>query len=204
MKQHQVEQRSPAWHQLRKGKITGTGLKALMGTPRSQEDYFYEILAERQTVGVDDETGGENPMDRGVRLEDEAIATFEFETGKKVTKVGFCEDDGTPEIANSPDGLIGDDEAVEVKCLGGKNHVKFWLTNELPSEYKWQVVQYFIVNPNLKKLYFFAYNPDIPVHPHHLLEVGRAELEEDIELAKKAEQEFVARVNAKLGEIIKL
>lgn len=202
MKQHQIEQRSPEWYQLRKGKITGTGLKSLMGTPKAKEDYFYEVLAEKLTVGIDDES--ENPMERGLRLEDEAIATFEFETGKKVEKIGFCESDDQSEIANSPDGLIGENEAIEVKCLGGKNHVKFWLTNELPTEYKWQIIQYFVVNQKLQKLYFFGYNPDIPVHPHHLLEINRADIEQDIELARKVQQEFIIKVNETLQNLIKL
>lgn len=204
MKKHNVEQRTPAWHQLRKGKITGTGLKAIMGTPYARGEYFYEILAERLTVGVEDPNDYENPMERGTRLEDEAIATFEFETGKKVEKVGFAEDDENKFIANSPDGLIGETEAVEAKCLGAKNHIKFWFENQIPKDYYWQVIQYFVVNPKLEKLYFFSYHPDIPVHPFHLVEINRKEAKEDIEKARKAQEEFIKEVNQKLSEIIKL
>ena|SRR3990167_8131199 len=202
MKKHdKIEQRTPEWYQIRKGKITGTGLKSIMGTAYAQSEYFYEILAQRLTTGIEDD---ENPMERGLRLESEAIAKFEFETGKKVEKTGFAEDDDNPFIANSPDGLIGETEAVEAKCLGGKNHVRMWLENEVPKDYKWQVVQYFIVNPKLKKVYFFSYNPDIPVHPYHLIEVNREEMEGSITEATNAQEEFISRVNSKLKELIKL
>ncbi len=89
MKKHQIEQRSNEWKQLRKGKITGTQLKSIMGTPRARKEAMYEILAERLTVGVEDEY--ENAMDRGIRLEGDAIAMFELHTGKQVDKIGFVE-----------------------------------------------------------------------------------------------------------------
>lgn len=204
MKKHNIEQKTDEWHHLRKGKITGTTLKAIMGTPKARQDAIYEIIAERLTVGVESEGDYENPMDRGSRLEPDAIAMFELETGKEVERVGFAEDDTNPFIANSPDGLIGEDEAVEAKCMGGKNHVKMWLTNKVPDEYEWQVVQYFVVNEKLQKLYFVGYNPDIPVHPLHIIEVTREEATENIQKAKIAQEEFLGEVNEILKTIIEL
>ena len=144
MKKHNILQGSTEWLHKRKGVVSGTVLKGIMGTPKARLEAFYEVLAERLTVGVEEDY--ENAMDRGLRLEPEAISLFEFETGKKVERTGICESDENPQIGNSPDGLIGDTEAIEVKCMGGKNHVKMWLTNEIPDEYVWQATQYFIVN----------------------------------------------------------
>ena len=203
MKKHQVEQKTEKWQQLRKSKITGTTLKSIMGTPKARQDALYEIVAERLTIGVENDEY-ENPMDRGNRLEPDAIAMFELETGKKVERVGFCEADTNPMICNSPDGLIGETEGIEVKCMGGKNHLKLWLTNEIPDEYKWQVVQYFVVNEKLEKLYFVGYNPDIPAHQLHIIEIKRADIVEDISIAKTAQEKFIGEVNEKLKEIIKL
>lgn len=202
MKKHNVEQKTAEWHHLRKGKITGTTLKSIMGTPKARQDAIYEIIAERLTVGVEDETDYENAMDRGNRLEPDAIAQFELETGLQVERIGFAEDDTNPFIANSPDGLIGDNEAVEVKCMGGKNHVKMWLENKIPDDYKWQVVQYFVVNENLQKLYFIGYNPDIPVHQLHIIEVTREEILLDVENARKSQQSFLQEVDSILSKII--
>lgn len=202
MKKHNIEQQTEEWHHLRKGKIKGTTLKGIMGTPKAREDALYETIAERLTVGVDMDY--ENPMDRGNRLEPEAIKVFEFETEKTVERTGFCEDDMNEMIGNSPDGLIGEDEALEVKCMGGKNHVKMWLKDEVPDEYKWQVVQYFIVNEKLQKLYFVGYNPDIPVHPMHIIEVNRDSVASDMEKARKSQEEFLEEVNTILNNIIEL
>lgn len=198
-----MEQGSDEWHQIRKGKVTGTTLKGIMGTPKAKQDALYEIIAERLTIGVESDGDYENPMDRGLRLEPDAIAAFELETGKEVERIGFVEDDTNPQIANSPDGLIGDDEAIEVKCMGGKNHVKMWLENKVPDEYIWQVVQYFIVNEKLVKLYFVGYHPDIPVHPLHIIEVLRTDMEEKISTAKVAQEDFLGEVENIIKGLIK-
>lgn len=205
MKQYkEISQKSDEWHQIRKGKITGTTLKSIMGTPKARQDAIYEIIAERLTVGVESEGDYENPMDRGNRLEPDAITMFEFETGKQVERVGFCEDDENEKIANSPDGLIGENEAIEVKCMGGKNHVKMWLTNKVPDEYEYQVIQYFIVNKKLEKLYFVGYNPEIPINPLHIIEVKRENIEGGIKNARLEQEKFLKEVNDILETIIKL
>src|ERR1035437_1775272 len=104
MKKHtNIDQGTPQWHQIRKGKITGTTLKAIMGTSKARQDAIYEIIAERLTVGVDGDTDPENPMARGTRLEPDAVTMFEFETGLKVERIGFCEHDDDEAIAQSPD-----------------------------------------------------------------------------------------------------
>ena len=207
MKKHLIQQRSSDWFQLRKGKMTGTTLKAIMGTPKARQEAMYDIIAERLTVGVKDEENYENAMDRGTRLEPEAVAVFEFETGKKCESIGLCEDDDNSQIANSPDSYIADTddtEALEIKCPEGKNYVKFWLTNEIPDDYEWQVVQYFVPNKKLKLLNFFMYNPDIPVHPFHLIVVKREDIAEKIEKARKSQIEFLKEVEEKLSKVITL
>ena len=195
-----MEQGSSEWHHIRKGKITGTVLKGIMGTPKARKTALYEVLAERLTVGVDMEY--ENAIERGLRLESDAVASFELEKDKKVELTGFCEDDTNPFIANSPDGLIGETEGVEVKCMGGTNHIKMWLENKVPDEYEWQVVQYFIVNEKLQKLYFVGYNPDIPIKTLIILEVNRETIEEDIKNAKVAQEIFLGEVEKLLQDLI--
>ena len=195
MRKHNIEQRTDEWFHLRKGKITGTTLKLIMGTPKARQEAVYEIVAQRLTVGVDSEY--ENPMARGNRLEPDAIAMFELETGKSVEQIGLAESDDESNIAISPDGIIAETnetEQVEAKCMGGKNHVKMWFTDVVPSEYYWQVIQYFVVNDNLEILYFIGYNPDIPSHPLHIIEVRREDILEDILTHSKRERSRLALV----------
>lgn len=206
MKKHNdIQQGTEEWHQLRKGKITGTTLKAIMGTPKARQEAIYEIMAERLTVGIDMDY--ENPMDRGTRLEPEALAMFEFETGKKIETTGYCESDDNSLIGYSPDAIVSntdDTEDVEVKCPLGKNYVKMWMTNEVPEEYYWQLVQAFVVNPKLENRYFVGYNPDIQIHPLHVIKVARKDVESDIEIAFEKQNLFLSEVDTMLEKIIKL
>lgn len=205
MKVHNdIEQGTLDWHFIRKGKITGTVLKDILGTPRARQEAFYELIAERLTEGVSAED--ENARDRGHRLEDEARAIFEFRTQKSVETVGFCEKDSNPFITNSPDGLIknGDvyDEAIEIKCFEGKKFVKTWFTNTVPDEYWAQVLQYFIVNEQLQTLYFVAYCPEITMYPMHVITIHRENIVTDIAEAEAAQVAFLEEVQEKLKEII--
>lgn len=206
MKNHKdIIQGTDIWHHIRKGKITGKVLKGLMGTAKARETAIYELVAERLTVGVDDEY--ESDRDRGIRLEPEAIKAFEFETGKQVDPSGFCENDTNAFIGYSPDGLIADSddtEDIEVKCLAGKNHVRIWLLNEIPDEHYWQMIQGFVVNPKLKTRFFVAYNPDIPDHKLHIIELHREDCEKDIEKAKAVQEKALAEIKELLKPIIKL
>jgi hypothetical protein len=205
MKIHKIEQRTPEWLELRRGKVTGTGLKKLMGGPKTQDGYFYEVLAER--LMVSDGFDQEAPIDRGVRLEAEAREAFEKKTGKIVETVGFIEGD----IKNSgcsPDGLIRKGkkyvESVEIKCLVPRNHVRAWLTDTVPEEHMPQIIQAFIVNKDLKTMYSVFYDPRIKVHPLHIIKVERADIEDEITKAEKAEREFLKRIEEQLAKIIKI
>lgn len=170
-----------------------------------RENYLYEILAERLSV---DDGMEESAMDRGERLEQDAIEAFERTTGKIVDRIGFVESDENELMGFSPDGLIAIDgyytEAVEIKCLSSANHVRAWIENEIPKEHYPQIIQAFIVNELLQKLYFVLYDPRIPVHPVHIIIVDRELLSPDIEAYKKQELEFVTEINDKINQIVKI
>lgn len=176
-----------------------------MGTKTVRDNYFYELLSERLSV---DDGLEESALDRGERLESEAVEAFEKATGKITEQVGFLTSDDTDQVGLSPDRLIDNNgkytEAVEVKCLSSANHVKAWVDNEIPKDYYPQVVQYFIVNNDLEKLYFVLYDPRVTTHPLHIIEVDREKIAEDIADYKAQEMEFLQTVNDKISEIIKI
>jgi len=200
-----IIQRSDEWHNLRHGKITGTGLSRVCGSKTKKDTFYYEYLAQRLST---ESLSTENAMQRGIRLEDEAIEKFETETGILTEKVGFCQSDENKFIGISPDRLIKKngkyEESVEVKCLSSGNHVKIWLTNEIPAEYMFQCMQYFIVNKETQKHYFVSYDPRITVHPLHIIEIKREDIEEHLKFCEEQQIEFLEKVDNKLNEILKL
>lgn len=182
------------WLEGRKGKITGTSAGELvLKSGKGKKIGFYELIAERIGIPQND---NENPMDRGIRLEPEAVARFEAETKKKVdaSLVIWTRDDDE-NIAISPDGFIGKTEAVEVKCLSSARHLEALLTNKLPSEYEDQRLQYFIVNDKLKTLYWIFYDPRIPKKQFFYFTFNRKDFEEEIKLKLELQKNILQEIN---------
>lgn len=220
MKRYNLEQRTPEWDIIRAGKVTGTKLKGLMGRTRNEWENL--LVAERLAMTGIEETD----MDRGNRLEPEAIIHFEKYFGVTVDRIGFTTHDDNKYVACSPDGLILKDgtskftEAVEVKCLAGKRHVgaffdkidvkekwdpkdgpiSYW--SVVPSEYQPQCLQYFIVNDDLEKLYFCFYSELISEIPMIVVQITRKEIEGEIAKAKAIELSSLAIVEQKMEKIL--
>lgn len=153
---------------------------------------FYRLLADR--LSIPDEY--EDAMERGNALEKDAVAEFERQEGKKVdTSLIMWTRDDNESIAISPDGIIGETEAVEVKCLGSEYHLKAIIEDEIPDEYHFQVLQYFVVNDKLERLYFVLYDPRIESRPYYCFVVNRADVQEEAEQYLAYQKKMLAEVN---------
>lgn len=187
------------WLEARRGKVTGTRLKDIIvkrGTKPKKA--FYELIAERVAIPRDEH---ENVMDRGHTLESEAIARFEHEAKKKVdTSLVIWTREDNENIAVSPDGFIGEKEAVEVKCLNSASHIEAYLSKEIPSEYEYQALQYFIVNDALQTLYFCLYDPSMPVDFFYIT-VKREDVAEDIETYLQYQRDVLAEIEKISNEL---
>src|SRR3990167_292652 len=168
-----------SWLYDRRSRITGSKLKDIVvkrGTGRKIG--FYQLIADRLGIPADDE----NAMERGNRLESEAVTVFEKETGKEVdSSLQMWVRDDNDSIAYSPDGVISKKEALEIKCLGSARHIEALLTQQIPDEYEFQKLQAFIVNDALKTLYFAFYDPRLIAKPFFYIIVEREALKEQID-----------------------
>jgi len=183
------------WMENRKGRITGTRLGSLaLKSGKGYKIGFYELVAD----GLAIEPDGENRMERGKRLECEAIEELSKALNKEFINgtddYVIWESDEDSRISLSPDAYTKDLKiAGEAKCLSPARHLEAYLTQTIPSEYEGQKIQYFIVNPDLQKLYFAFYDPRVLVLPFFYIEVKRADFQDEIdryrELEKKALKE---------------
>lgn len=181
MKTLKINQNSDEWFEARKGKITGSKLKdIIVKRGNGKKIGFYQLIADRVAVEPDDE----DQMERGHRLQSEAIEAFEKKHNCKTEQIGMWIADFNDNIAISPDAVVSDKEAVEVKCLKSANHLKAVIENEIPSEHFEQVVQYFIVNEQLETLYFVLYDPRIVARPYHEIKVVRDDIAPVVEQVK--------------------
>ena len=193
-------QDNESWMIARRGKITGTRLKDIISkrAGSGKKKGYYELIAERLAVEADEE----NPMERGLRLEEEAVKKFEEATGKAVdTSLVIWQREDCESIAISPDGFIGETEAVEIKCLSSASHIEAWLTKEVPSEYADQVIQYFCVNDKLETVYSVFYDPRIPVKDYFVIETKRADVQEKVEAYLAYQKDTIAEINAIVVEL---
>ena len=109
-----MEQRSEEWYEARKGRITGSAVGAILGLApyRTREDVLRAMVREFHGAGSEFVT---NPaIEWGVANEATATAMFTLKTGLKVESCGFFA--FGDHYGASPDGLVGDDAVLEVKC----------------------------------------------------------------------------------------
>jgi hypothetical protein len=86
-----------------------------------------------------------------------------------------------------------------VKCLNSADHIKAYLTQEVPKEYEDQVTQYFVVNDKLQTLYFVMHDQRFTVASYFVLTIKRDK--KKVEDYLKQEQNILAKVEA---QVIKL
>jgi len=190
----ELEQWTEKWLKVRKWVVTGTKLKGVLGWPKAQLTEYYTLLAEKYVE--DEDLKAWEIIERGNELEWIAKANYEELTGNKVEEVGFIIRDERHGL--SPDWIILDEDcglykwAIEIKCPMWKNYVKYLLEDKIPDEYKWQVVNYFLVMEDLEWLDFVIYNPDVSseIPSIHIIKVTREDMKKEIDKAEWRLLEF--------------
>lgn len=138
-----MEQGSPEWVQSRLGIPTSSQFERIITSKTlkvsaQSAGYRNELLAEYY-LGVPVSNAGSGFMDRGTDLEREAYGWYEMDRDVDVDRVGFCLTDGG-HVGCSPDGLIGSDGYLELKCPSATVHIGYLLDpSRLYDTYRHQV-----------------------------------------------------------------
>lgn len=114
-----IEQRKEALHNQRKGLIKASSVGAILGYDpyRTTENVMRQMVREWQ--GLPNEFTGNIATEWGSYNEDTARAQYELSSGFAVETCGFFVSDVYPWLVASPDGLIGDQGLIEIKCPYG-------------------------------------------------------------------------------------
>lgn len=167
MKFFDVEQSSSEWFELRKGVPTASRFDKIL-TPKTRklsaqiDGLIADLIGER--FGMIPEDGIENATNRAMRwgsmCEAEARRFYSMEKNVEVTNGGFClTDDGR--FGTSPDGLIGSEGAIEIKCPQAGTHAGYLLRGEVPAEYLPQTHGHLIVTGR-PWVDWLSYAPGLP------------------------------------------
>lgn len=139
-----VEQGTDEWRLDRLGFVTASRVADVMaktknGESASRKNYMMQLLCERLT-GTVTEGFTSDAMLRGIELEPLARSEYEIINGLLVSECGSIQHPEIKWFSASPDGVVGNDGLLEIKCLGTAAHVNFLLNGEIPERYKWQML----------------------------------------------------------------
>jgi putative phage-type endonuclease len=138
-------QRTEAWFQQRVGKLTASRFADVMnvlknGEPGANRRNLVTLLAVERLTGATVDTFQNDAMRRGTELEPEARAAYEAHTGELVEEVGFVPHPQLDYCGVSPDGLLGRDGLVELKCPASMaKHLDALRVGDHAVEYRWQL-----------------------------------------------------------------
>ena len=142
-----IIQRSPEWYAARCGSLGASQLadalaKTKSGWGASRANLRAKLVVERLT-GQQEEGFSSAAMIWGVEKEDEARIAYSFMTGNEVTEVGLYKHPTIIGSHASPDGLVGDDGCLEIKCPNSSTHIEVLKTNQIAHKYllqmQWQM-----------------------------------------------------------------
>ena len=180
-------------------------------------DSIYKLIAQRiaKPINPNDyadripEGATYSAMLRGQILEEEARELISEKLGKQIIPGRVWQSEENEYMICSPDGEIVDDtgkvsEAVEIKCLDSWKVVKAYYEKRPPLEYEAQIIQYFLVNENLQKLYFCIYsdvftNPDLGLQ---IFELKREDYREKIELTGRVQNATLGLVEREVQKLM--
>lgn len=171
----EFDQQSGEWLRMKLGKIGGTAAKKLMGT--SDLDLVDELIAEIGS-GMHEATYTTPAMQRGIDLEPTVRKLFrKMHPELDIEEVGLLVSSENEGHCCSPDGLSKDDTvALEIKCPGTKTHVKYIRMGGIMTDYKWQCVNYFFVNPKLERLFCISFDDRYKPKPYQEFIVRREDV----------------------------
>jgi putative phage-type endonuclease len=135
-----TDQRTEEWFAARLGKVTASRVADVLartktGYSASRANYLTQLVLERIT-GTKSEGFTSASMQWGIDQEPFARAAYEAHHGVLVDEVGFIPHPTIEASGASPDGLVGADGMVEIKCPDSKTALECWLSAD-PVESKY-------------------------------------------------------------------
>lgn len=188
-----IEQGSEDWLKLRLGVATASNFDKVItsGGKESATLPKYALeLATQCLISEPEPTYKNEAMQRGNDLEPLARDAYQEETFSIVETVTMFKSD-CGNFGFSPDGLVGDDGIIEIKCPQATTHAKYLLDNKMPTDY-WQQVQGGLWVSEKKWCDFVSFHPNFKEKNLFIVRVERDEAY-IAELAKLAQKTIAMR-----------
>jgi len=200
-----IEQRSEEWFAQRLGKATASRIADIMartksGYSTSRANYRTQLALERLTGRVE-QSYCNGAMQWGIDTEAEARRAYEFFIDRDVIETGFVDHPAIPMAGASPDGLVGEDGLVELKCPIPATHLDTLLTGAFADKYVKQGL-FQLACTGRKWVDLVSYDPRFPERMRLFVkrierdEEAIAEIEAEVRSFLAEVDETVERLNA--------
>lgn len=200
-----MQQHTEEWHQARCGKLTASRIydataktaRSSTGYTAARENYKAELICERLT-GQPYGSFETPAMRHGTDTEPQARAAYIIETGNDVTETGYHPHPAIADSGASPDGLVGEDGLIEIKCPNTATHLAFHLSfirSGRPKPQYLAQMQWQMACTGRQWCDFVSYDPRLP--EHLAIRIKRIERDNDTIARLETEaQKFLAEVAA--------
>lgn len=168
------------------------------GYSASRANYMAMLIVERLT-GASQETYTNAAMQWGIDTEPKAREMYQFITDNEVTLTGFVMHPTIARSGASPDGLVGEEGCLEIKCPNTATHIETLLGSNIDGKYITQI-QWQLACTDRKWCSFVSYDPRLPVE----LQIKIQRVNRDDEYIAMLETEvkaFLAELDAKLKQL---
>lgn len=168
-----MPQGSDEWLAERLGSIGGSSIASVVakGEGKMRNSLMYRLAGEILS-GAKYESFKNEHMERGIEQESEARDMYEFITGNEVTQVGLIKLTDHKHV--SPDGLVGQDGIIEIKCVIPSVHIETIISDKVPANYRKQN-QWGLFIGERQWCDFISYSPLITSKPIWIKRVERDE-----------------------------
>lgn len=197
----QLEQGSPLWIQARVGLVTASRCGDVIATTKKGEsadrrNYRTELICERLT-GIPYPQFVSREMQWGRDQEAFARAAYEMQRDVLVETCGFVLHPGVAQFGASPDGLVGNDGMIQVKCPNTSTHLGWMMAGVIPVEHVPQMLGELSCCPEREWSDFVSYDPRLPAH----LQLFVRRFAHDQKLIATLESEVV-HFNAEIEQVL--
>lgn len=150
---------------MRLGKVTASRVADLLaktktGPSASRGNYLIELALQRVTKTIE-ESYTNAAMEWGTQTEPQARVAYEVKTGNFVDQVAFIDHPTIAGFGCSPDGIVGSDGLIEIKCPNSATHWSYIKANEPPNKYFIQMQAQMAVT-GAKWCDFVSFDPRMP------------------------------------------
>ena len=161
-----MEQRSEEWFAARCGSLGASQIADAVGTLKNGQpsttsvNLRAKLVVERLT-GQQEEGFTNAAMQWGIDNEDDARRAYSEATGAFVDEMGLAPHPSIQGTHASPDGLVGDDGLVEIKCPNSATHIETIKAEKIAKRYLYQM-QWQMACLDRQWCDFVSYDPRMP------------------------------------------